>query len=361
MKSPTLLLSTAAAYGYLATLVSAVGGPSVPQNAQRLPGKPALMPNWSWPNPFPSADPSSTRITISSASEASSPTRFLATCSSTKTFKATEYLLDDLQELPPQGLLPWVEALRTVFANRPYPGSWDGVDPHGNDRNMLMMEYADLPVKVRRWIEEQEQEWSSSADEEDGDGKDSGRKTGKGLFAVLAKPDVEKGEKIVATATSLREKKKKKYDNEEEEEEEEEEKEWRSKDGERVVIFAPGAVYENAPLWVAAGSECEETLSDMTKYTAKPTDGAVVAYPVAKTQADRAEGKRDMEFTIKAQVLKVDESVPEDEEESKESKESEEGEKADGQFKPQAEKVEELKTKVDDVVDKIKTAVKDEL
>ncbi|KAK1773091.1 hypothetical protein QBC45DRAFT_398334 [Copromyces sp. CBS 386.78] len=361
MKSPTLLSTAAAAYAYLATLVSAAG-PSVPETADRLPGKPALMPNWSWPNPFPS-DPSSSStritITISSASEASSPTRrFLATCSSTRTFKATEYLLDDLQELPPQGLLPWVEALRKVFTNRPYPGSWDGVDPHGYDRNMLMMEYKDVPVKVRRWIEEME--WSGV--DEDGNMKDGGKTgngkksgKGKGLFAVLAKADVERGEKIVDTETSLWEKKlkkKKKYDNEEEEEEEE--KEWRSKDGERVVIFAPGAVYENAPLWVAEGSECEETLSDMTKYTAKPADGAVVAYPVAKTQADRAEGKRYLEFTIKAQVLKVDESVPEDEEESKESKESEEGEKADGQFKTQVDKVEK-------VVDKVKTAVKDEL
>lgn len=94
-----------------------------------------------------------------------------------------------------------------------------------------------------------------------------------------------------------------------------------------------------------------ETLSDITKYTAKPTEGAVVAYPVQKTQADRAEGKRDMEFTIKAQVLKVDESVPEDEDEQVEKK----------QFKTQVEKVEELKTKVEEVVDKVKTAVKDEL
>lgn len=91
-----------------------------------------------------------------------------------------------------------------------------------------------------------------------------------------------------------------------------------------------------------------ETLLDITKYTAKPAEGAVVAYPVAKTQADRAEGKREMEFTIKAQVLKVDDSVPEDEEETKE-------------FKTQVEKVEELKTKVQEKVEEVKTAVKDEL
>ncbi|KAJ4404086.1 hypothetical protein N0V85_004949 [Neurospora sp. IMI 360204] len=333
MKTTSLL--SAAAYAYLATVASAVG-PAVPENAERLPGKPDLIPNWPWHNPF--ADPNNTRVTISSESEASSPTRFVPTCSSQRTFRATEYLLDDLQELPPQGLIPWVEALRKVFTNRQYPGSWDGVDPHGYDRNMLMMEYVDVPLKVRRWIEEEE--WSST-DEEDGKGK------GKGLFAVLAKADVDKGEKIVATATSLREKKPGT---------EEEERKWRDGDGSRVVIFAPGAVYENAPLWVAEGSECEETLSDITKYTSKPTDGAVVAYPVDKTRADRAEGKREMEFTIKAQVLKVDDSVPEEDNEQQQEK----GEKA-GQFKTQVEKVEEFKTQVEEMVDGVKTAVKDEL
>lgn len=64
-----------------------------------------------------------------------------------------------------------------------------------------------------------------------------------------------------------------------------------------------------------------------------------------------------MEFTIKAQVLKVDESVPEDEQEG--SKEGDE--KAGAHFKTQVEKVEELRTKVEEVVDKVKTAVKDEL
>ncbi|KAK3486918.1 uncharacterized protein B0T23DRAFT_236974 [Neurospora hispaniola] len=329
MKTTSLL--SAATYAYLATVASAVG-PAVPENAERLPGKPDLMPNWPWHNPF--ADANNTRITISSESEASAPTRFVPTCSSQRTFRATEYLLDDLQELPPLGLIPWVEALRKTFTNRPYPGSWDGVDPHGYDRNMLMMEYVDVPLKVRRWIEEEE--WSTAAAK------------GKGLFAVLAKADVEKGEKVVATATSLREKKP---------ETEEEEREWREGDVNRVVIFAPGALYENAPLWVAEGSECEETLSDMTKYTAKPTDGGVVAYPVDKTRANRAEGKREMEFTIKAQVLKVDDSVPEEEEQQQQQ---EKGERA-GQFKTQVEKVEEFKTQVEEVMEKVKTAMKDEL
>jgi hypothetical protein len=33
--------------------------------------------------------------------------------------------------------------------------------------------------------------------------------------------------------------------------------EWRARDPNRVVIFAPGAVYEVLPLFVAEGSGCE--------------------------------------------------------------------------------------------------------
>ena len=244
MKS-TSLLSTAA-YAYLATLASAVG-PAIPENAERLPGKPDLMPNWRWLNPF--SNPNNTRITISSASEASAPTRFLPVCSSERTFQATEYLLDDLQELPPHGLIPWVEALRKVFTNRPYPGSWDGVDPHGYDRNMLMMEYSEVPEGVKRWIEGQE--WADSDSAKDVAKKD--KTSGKGLFAVLAKANVDIGEKIVATATELKEESKPQT--------KEEWEEWRNGDKNRVVIFAPGAIYENAPLWVAEGSDCEGKFS----------------------------------------------------------------------------------------------------
>jgi len=82
-----------------------------------------------------------------------------------------EYLLDDVSEEAPFGLAAFQTALKEVFSVREYPGSWDGIDPYGYDRNLLQMEYADLPVKVREWIEEQERS--------DGPGK--------GLFAVFKK------------------------------------------------------------------------------------------------------------------------------------------------------------------------------
>jgi len=66
-----------------------------------------------------------------------------------------------------------------------------------------------------------------------------------------------------------------------------------------------------------------DTLFDLSKYSPKLADSSVVAYPVKKTKARRREGRRDMEFTIKAQFVKakpgvvIDEPVEEVKEETK--------------------------------------------
>lgn len=44
---------------------------------------------------------------------------------------------------------------------------------------------------------------------------------------------------------------------------------------------------------------------DISKYSAKPADGSVVAYPTSKTKAKRSADKREIKFTIKAQALKA--------------------------------------------------------
>lgn len=49
----------------------------------------------------------------------------------------------------------------------------------------------------------------------------------------------------------------------------------------------------------------------MSGYQAVAKDAAVVAWPVSHTRPDTANGKRDIEFTVKAQVLKITESVSE--------------------------------------------------
>jgi len=138
----------------LASTASAIGvmGPGKPARPK---AKPEKMIDFKWTNPF--AD--------------KQIDNFVALCGAEKTFQVKEYLLDDISEEAPFGLAAFQTALKEVFSTRDYPGSWDGVDPHGYDRNLLQMEYAHLPVKVREWIEEQER--SNGA--------------GKGLFAVFKK------------------------------------------------------------------------------------------------------------------------------------------------------------------------------
>ncbi len=204
MKLDTLL--TAA---WLASTATAIG-PANPDAPPRLKGAPAKMASWRFPNPF-----TSPRHKL-----------FTPTCTSTRTLKAQQYLLDDLAEVPPQGLLPYRDALKQVFSSRQYPGSWEGIDPHGYDRVLLGMDYEEVPMKVREWIEEQERT--------DGEGK--------GLFAVYGKPQKE-GSRVLNTINVPRETPVP--------------GEWRERDANRIMVFAPGALYEVLPMFVAEGSDCE--------------------------------------------------------------------------------------------------------
>jgi len=230
--SSSLLLAAASG-----TVVSALG-PAAPGQPPRPPGKPAKIEAWKWTNPF-----------AAGTAEDSGPSKFVAACEATATFQATEYMLDDLSDAPPRGLIPWREGLKKVFSNREYPGAWDGIDPHGYDRTLLMMEWTAVPAKVRAWIAGQEAEEEAYTGEQD---ELPEEKKGKGLFAVYRKPDLAKGEKIEDTVFA-----------EEEEEEKQaaaegegEKKKEKAKDENLVVIFAPGALYEVLPLWVAEGSDC---------------------------------------------------------------------------------------------------------
>ncbi|KAK3682821.1 hypothetical protein B0T22DRAFT_539808 [Podospora appendiculata] len=254
---PSALFTTA----IFATSASAIGpaSPGAAPQAARPAGKPAPTENWKWAStsPFQSA---------------ALKTKFAPwSCAAEQTFRAREFLLDDLSELPPLGIKPFREALKLVFADRHYPGSWDGIDPHGYDRDLLVMDYAQVPRRVRAWIEEQERS----------EGK------GKGLFAVYEKPV---GEAEPTGTVNF---------NDEEEDED------RKADEGRVVVFAPGALWEVLPLWVAEESACPDALLDITKYSAELADGKVVAWPINKTKAQRNAGEREIEFTIRAQVLEA--------------------------------------------------------
>lgn len=208
MKVNTWTAAVAAACCIVST-ASAFGGPKNP----RPEGYPTLMEDFKWSDPF-----SSRRMK-----------KFTADCSVERTFSALEYQLDDLQAKVPLGLKPWQPALKKLFSGRDYPGSWGGIDPHGYDRNLLMMEYSDVPVAVREWIEDQERN--------DGEGR--------GLFGVYDKPtEDEKSIRNVVRFASP-----------------EMAAGLRPLDKKRVVIFTPGAMYDILPLWVAKSSECKGEFS----------------------------------------------------------------------------------------------------
>lgn len=162
---------------------------------------PTKLDNFTWRDPF-----SSPKIH-----------QFDAACESSRTFSASEFQLHDLSAPEPQGLLPFKKQLLAVFGSRNYPGGWDGMDAHGYERNLLRMDYKDVPVHVRGWIEAQEQSEGP----------------GKGLFAVIDKSGKDE------TAD--------KSDGEESQ----------SLDEDKIVIFTPGAIYETLPLWLAQDSDCE--------------------------------------------------------------------------------------------------------
>ncbi|QKD54654.2 uncharacterized protein FOBCDRAFT_240122 [Fusarium oxysporum Fo47] len=167
------------------------------------------------------------------------------------------------------GLKPWSKGLKAVFADKEYPGGWLGLDPHLNGRSLLLMNYDQMPLLVRRWIEQQERT----------DGK------GKALFAVLEKPknDEDEIEKVVQFPEA--------------------DKIDRDNDKDKVAIFAPGALYGILPLWTAGASKCEDQFVDLSKYKPRPSDGGVVGW-VMHTEPQNYKTKLD----IKVQALKTKEA-----------------------------------------------------
>ena len=168
-----------------------------------------LAEGFQWKNPFSSDAISS----------------FEPSCESIVDFNALEYTLHDLTQPPPEGLKPWEVDLQKSFSveGYRYPGTWDGVDRHLDDRNIVLMDYDKLPIPVREWIEEQ--------------GRAGGQ--GKGLFQIFEKPgeaDAPSEDRELWPAAD-------KVD--------------RTLDAQKVAIFAPGAIYSILPLWAAEKSECK--------------------------------------------------------------------------------------------------------
>lgn len=247
-----------------------------------------VVPTFQWSRSFPD--------------DGSDPGGFHVLCRHSASFAARMYQLKDLADAPPAGLAPWKGGIESFLKRREYVGSWDGVDHKGNERELVVMEWGDVPEGVRDWIEEQQRDESEANDR-------------KWLFAVFEKPK-PKGEGENGGG------------------EQEAGQQQGQKEGEKlsdvtstgkIVVFPAGALYEILPLWVAKGSGCERKdslsvsweesansagdLNNLAKYKPRAGDDhTVLAWPVDHTKPQRDLGKRDITFKIEAlSVVETDE------------------------------------------------------
>jgi len=69
-------------------------------------------------------------------------------CHSKNTYNAKIYKLNelypDLKDAAPQ--------LKVFYNKQLYAGSWGGIDVHGTGRELIQMNMADMPYKVREWL-----------------------------------------------------------------------------------------------------------------------------------------------------------------------------------------------------------------
>ncbi|KAF1829541.1 hypothetical protein BDW02DRAFT_535995 [Decorospora gaudefroyi] len=69
-------------------------------------------------------------------------------CRNKNTYHAKIYKLSemypDLEEQAPQ--------LKVFYHKQLYAGSWNGIDVHGTGRELIKMDMADVPYKVREWL-----------------------------------------------------------------------------------------------------------------------------------------------------------------------------------------------------------------
>ncbi|KAK3400935.1 hypothetical protein B0T20DRAFT_157125 [Sordaria brevicollis] len=222
-----------------------------------------VVDTFKWSRPFPD--------------DGTDPGGFHVNCRAEGTFHAKMYKLSDLPAEPPGGLSPWHDAIEDFLGRRSFMGSWDGVDHKGHDREIVVMEYADVPEPVRDWIEEQQRDTNETNDS-------------KWMFAVFRKP--KNGTDIVAgtvepspTAEAA------------------DAPTQQIPIGDKIVVFPAGAVYEILPLWVSKGSKCERELNNLSKYKPQAIDHSVLAWVMDHTKPKRDLGKRDITFKIEAMAV----------------------------------------------------------
>lgn len=171
-----------------------------------------VVSSFKWQRPFPY--------------DGSAPLNMDAPCKADGTFHARQYRLGDLQA-PSQ----WSGAVLNYLGWHPYLGSWDGIDAGGDERDLIIMEYKDVPVAVREWIDKQQRDRVSD-------------KSKWWLYGVFEKPKKDFGKAsghAMAPSTSVAVGDDAPV----------------IPDEDKVLIFAPAALYDILPLWVGKGSDCE--------------------------------------------------------------------------------------------------------
>lgn len=83
--------------------------------------------------------------------DASTLRPFTQHCKNVNTYHAKIYKLNelypDLKDAAPQ--------LKVFYNKQYYAGSWGGIDVHGTGRELMKMDMAELPYKVREWLKKE--------------------------------------------------------------------------------------------------------------------------------------------------------------------------------------------------------------
>ena len=175
-----------------------------------------IVETFKWERPFPD--------------EYTSPMGFVTTCDVHIKLHAKQYKFREFE----QHLKPWAAALRSFYDSRPYAGHWDGVNEGGENRDVIMMEWREVPKNVRDWIEEQQR--TGKADNKHWTYLVFPKPKHKGDIiseTIAPAPTPAPGEPAHSAAPAHH-----------------------YKDKEKVVFFQAGQIYDILPLWVAHRSKC---------------------------------------------------------------------------------------------------------
>lgn len=109
----------------------------------------ASAPSAASPSPAdPSEEPTPVGALWTAKWTASDLTPYTTSCRSKTTYNAHIYKLNelypDLKDQAPQ--------LKIFYSKQLYAGSWGGIDVHGVGRELMRMDMAELPYKVREWL-----------------------------------------------------------------------------------------------------------------------------------------------------------------------------------------------------------------